>query len=302
MKKLLRSWGQYPYSPQMGTQCNWRNEIAPRLKEIVSARSSTLPYGNGRSYGDSCLASSDYVLQTRALDRLIQVDWDQGTLIAEAGISLAEILAVTIPNGWFLSVTPGTQFATLGGAVANDVHGKNHHVRGTFGAHVIKLGLQRYNQELLICSQLDNTELFNATIGGLGLTGVIVWAEIRLIPISSTRMDTTQFRLGNLEDFFSLSSELDHQHEYSVAWIDCLASGKNIGRGIFTAGNHSRSGALEATTSRRLKIPVTPPFSLINKISLRVGPRPSMESYLWKERIPAVSMRTSGSGSRSLTT
>ncbi|MDC6679131.1 FAD-binding protein, partial [Leclercia adecarboxylata] len=119
------------------------------MERVSGAHGVTLPYGNGRSYGDSCLASSDHVLCMRGLDRFIDADWEAGTVCAEAGITLAEILAIAIPRGWFLAVTPGTQFVTLGGAIANDVHGKNHHVRGTFGKHVLSFGLLREGQSIV---------------------------------------------------------------------------------------------------------------------------------------------------------
>ncbi|MGF6114346.1 FAD-binding protein [Pseudomonas frederiksbergensis] len=269
MSRPLYSWGCYPHTPQTAHSCSWRSEVAALRDGVVAAHGSTLPYGNGRSYGDSCLAASDQVLHMRALNRFIQVDWQQGTVQAEAGVTLAEILAIAIPQGWFLSVTPGTQFATLGGAIANDVHGKNHHLRGTFGNHVRCLGLLRHNEEPLTCSPTEHTELYAATIGGLGLTGIIAWAEIQLMPIRASQIDSTVVRFDNLAEFFSLSAELDHQHEYSVAWIDCLAKGTQTGRGVFIVGDHARYGSLEVDERAKLSIPLTPPVSLINNLSLR---------------------------------
>lgn len=269
MSSPLYSWGHYPNAPQTGHACHWRSELAAQLDSIVREQGSTLPFGNGRSYGDSCLAASSHVVQMRSLDRFIQADWENGVLLAEAGVTLAEILAIAIPQGWFLSVTPGTQFATLGGAIANDVHGKNHHLRGTFGNHVLRFGLLRHGQEALTCSSSENPALFAATIGGLGLTGVIEWAEIRLMPIRSSQIDSTVVRFGGLSEFFALSTELDHQHEYSVAWIDCLAKGSNTGRGVFIVGDHARYGQQEVDQSPKLRVPLTPPLSLINNLSLR---------------------------------
>lgn len=268
MSALLYSWGRYPNRPQTGNTCGWRSEIPTQLEQIVAVHGSTLAYGNGRSYGDSCLAVSDQVLNMRSLDRFIQVDWQEGTVLAEVGVTLGEILAITIPQGWFLPVTPGTQFATLGGAIANDVHGKNHHLRGTFGNHVRRFGLLRHGQELLTCSATENPELYAATIGGLGLTGVITWAEIQLMPIISSQIDSTLVRFDNLSEFFSLSAELDHQHEYSVAWIDCLAKGGKTGRGVFIVGDHAHYGSLEVCERPKRRMPLAPPFSLINNLSL----------------------------------
>lgn len=269
MNDSLNSWGLYPRIPQSANRCSWMSELAALRTTVVSKYGTTLPYGNGRSYGDSCLAASNQVLHMRALNRFISVDWRQGIVRAEAGVTLAEILTVAISQGWFLSVTPGTQFVTLGGAIANDVHGKNHHLRGTFGNHLRCFGLLRHNQEPLTCSPTENSELYNATVGGLGLTGIITWAEIQLIPIRSSQIDSTTIRFDNLSEFFNLSAELDHQHEYSVAWIDCLAKGHHLGRGVFIVGDHSRYGFQGIVERRKLSVPVRPPVSLINNLSLR---------------------------------
>jgi len=269
MSDPLYSWGRFPYAPQTAHACSWRSELPGLLTELAEAHGSTLPYGNGRSYGDSCLASSSQVLHMRSLDRFIHVDWQQGIVLAEAGVTLAEILAMAIPNGWFLCVTPGTQFATLGGAIANDVHGKNHHVRGTFGNHVRRFGLLRHEQGMLTCSPTENTDLYAATIGGLGLTGIIAWSEIQLMPIRSSQIDSSVVRFSNLAEFFTLSAELDPQHEYSVAWIDCLAKGAHAGRGVFIVGDHAPYGSLEVDARSKLQVPLTPPVSLINNLSLR---------------------------------
>ncbi|RON63714.1 FAD-binding oxidoreductase [Pseudomonas fluorescens] len=264
----LYSWGRYPDKPQTANACSWRSEIPSRVEQIIARHGSTLAYGNGRSYGDSCLAASDQVLSMRSLDRFISIDWEQGIVVAEAGVTLGEILAITIPQGWFLPVTPGTQFATLGGAIANDVHGKNHHLRGTFGNHVRHFGLNRHGQTQVTCSPTENPELYAATIGGLGLTGVIIWAEIQLMPIRSSQIDSTLVRFDNLGEFFALSAELDHQHEYSVAWIDCLAKGDKTGRGVFIVGDHARYGSLDVHERAKRTVPLTPPISLINNLSL----------------------------------
>ncbi|MBK3468903.1 FAD-binding oxidoreductase [Pseudomonas sp. MF6776] len=288
MSSPLYSWGCYPYTPQTAHACSWRREVAALRDGVVATHGNTLPYGNGRSYGDSCLAASNQVLHMRVLDRFIQVDWQQGTVRAEAGVTLAEILAIAIPQGWFLSVTPGTQFATLGGAIANDVHGKNHHLRGTFGNHVRRLGLLRHNEEPITCSPTEYPEFYAATIGGLGLTGIIVWAEIQLIPIRTSQIDSTVVRFSNLGEFFSLSAELDHQHEYSVAWIDCLAKDTQTGRGVFIVGDHARYGSLEVDERAKLSMPLTPPVSLINNLSLR-----AFNDMYWRVH-PAQSTRKRG--------
>lgn len=269
MSHSLYSWGQYPKNAQHANSCSWSSDVSDTVRHLSTEYGSTLPFGNGRSYGDSCLAASDQVLLMRTLDRFIEVDWQRGIVCAEAGVTLAEILSISIPQGWFLSVTPGTQFATLGGAIANDVHGKNHHLRGTFGNHVQRFGLVREGREVITCSPNECEDLYAATIGGLGLTGVIVWAQIQLIPIRTSQIDSTVTRFNNLHDFFNLSAELDHQHEYSVAWIDCLAKGSQLGRGVFIVGDHARYGSLEHCERAKLSMPITPPISLINNLSLR---------------------------------
>lgn len=268
MSTPLYSWGRFPRSPQRGHRCVWLDELPEHLNRVIEDHSSSLAYGNGRSYGDSCLAASDQVLHMRSLDRLIDADWNHGVVTVEAGITLAEVLAVAIPRGWFLPVTPGTQFATVGGAIANDVHGKNHHVRGTFGRHVRSFGLLRHGQPQITCSPGANSSLFSASIGGLGLTGIIHWAQLQLMPIRASQIDTNTVRFANLAEFFSLADELDDKHEYSVAWVDCLAKGADTGRGVFIVGDHAQYGSLEVGKRARLSMPLTPPVSLINKLSL----------------------------------
>lgn len=266
----LLSWGLYPNFPQQGHSCHWQAEIARSVNRISEEFGTTLAYGNGRSYGDTCLAESGHVLHTVSLDRFIEADWENGVVIAEAGVTLEELLSVAIPNGWFLPVTPGTKYVTLGGAVANDVHGKNHHVRGTFGCHVRRFCLLRTDQPPLVCTLENESMLFEATIGGLGLTGIIAWVELQLIPIKSSQIDTFTVRFNSLSEFTALSNEFDNSYEYSVAWVDCLSKGKSLGRGVFIAGNHAESGELQICQKKKHTVPVVPPFSLMNPVSLRV--------------------------------
>ncbi len=270
MTAKLYSWGRYPDTPQTAHPVHWREDLAPEFERVAAEHQSTLAFGNGRSYGDSCMAASDHVVHTRALDRFIAADWHAGIVRAEAGVTLGEILALAIPHGWFLSVAPGTQFATLGGAIANDVHGKNHHVRGTFGCHVRSFALRRRGAAPLVCAPAEHADLFAATIGGLGLTGIIDWAEIQLMPVKSSRIDSTVVRFANLAEFFTLSRELDPAHEYSAAWIDCVSSGAQAGRGVLIVGNHASDGGLKVEADGKLTVPLTPRWSLINKLSLRL--------------------------------
>jgi FAD/FMN-containing dehydrogenase len=266
----LLSWGNFPPFPQTPTDCNWRDEAGDRLRQLRRlAGGGVLPFGAGMSYGDSCLAASDRVIRLRSLDRFIAVDWSAGLLTAEGGATLEEVLAVSIPRGWFLPVTPGTRYATLGGAIANDVHGKNHHRRGTLGRHVLRFGLVRSDAGTMECSPQAHPELFRATIGGLGLTGIIDWAQIQLVPIRAARVVGISQRFGNLDEFFALSDELDSQYEFCVSWVDCLARGRQLGRGVYSAGNFADDGALNVDSARRITFPLTPPVSLVSRASLR---------------------------------
>jgi FAD/FMN-containing dehydrogenase len=277
MKPALISWGAYPDAPQTGHLCHWQTDVELQWQQLIEAHGTTLPFGNGRSYGDSCLAVTDHVLQLRPLNRFIEADWENGEICAEAGVTLGEILQLAIPHGWFLQVTPGTRHVTLGGAVANDVHGKNHHRCGTFAHSVVSFGLHRSQQSPMVCSPTENPQWYAATIGGLGLTGVITWVNLRLRKIQSSLIDITRVRFDRLDDFFALSAEMDARHEYSVAWIDCLACGSAQGRGVFTAGDHCDTGALQAAVPRSLHMPIWPPVSLINPLTLKLFNR-----HYWK--------------------
>lgn len=262
----LTSWGRYPKHPQAGHPVHWPSDLDTA---VLAAGAETLAFGRGRSYGDSCLASSDHVLEMQGLDRFLSVDWATGRIFAQAGLTLDALIRTALPRGWFLPVTPGTKFVTLGGAVANDVHGKNHHVMGTFGRHVRRFLLHRAIEGVIECSQETNAELFAATIGGLGLTGVVLAVELQLRPVRSSRVEQRNIKFGNLREFFELSSLHDAHHEYAVAWIDCLATGASAGRGHYTLGNHAEDGMLEPATGKVRSMPVDPPISLVNALSLR---------------------------------
>lgn len=263
--KGYASWGRYPKAiPAMVYGPHWADEPFPKDAH------SLLPYGNGRSYGDSCLNDGGALLDMRGLDRFLSFDRSTGVLRCEAGVLLADILALVVPVGWFLPVTPGTRFVTVGGAIANDVHGKNHHRTGTFGQHVQRLALRRSDQGVVLCSVTENADLFHATIAGLGLTGAILWTEIQLRPIANAAMDTETIRFSNLDAFFDLSGESDRDYEYTVAWIDCLAQGKSLGRGLFMRGNHAApQEKLPAPPGKTRAFPVNMPFPLVNAWSLR---------------------------------
>src|SRR5438105_116979 len=180
-----------------------------------------LAYGQGRSYGDCCLNDGGKLLRTAGLDRFISFDSGSGLLRCEAGITLGEILRLAVPRGYFLPVVPGTKHVSVGGAIANDIHGKNHHRAGTFGRHVLRMELLRSEEGTVAIAPED--ELFHATVGGLGLTGLITWAEIALrrIPVAAVRTEAIPFH--GIDEFLALSQESDERFEYTVAWMDVLA-------------------------------------------------------------------------------
>lgn len=265
MSTAGQSWGRYPTA---------RHHIVPMVDvrhPLPNFEGTALPYGNGRSYGDSCQNPDGTLLHARGLDRFIAFNPASGVLRCEAGVTLAEILEVVVPQGWFLAVTPGTRYVTVGGAMANDVHGKNHHRAGSFGHHVTRFELLRSDGERIECIPGDTRGLFEATVGGLGLTGAITWAELRLRRIPGPWMETESIRFDGLSDFFALSQESSASHEYTVAWIDCLARGASLGRGHFLRADHASclSGLRPAAPSTMLAMPVTPPVSLVNKLTLR---------------------------------
>lgn len=281
--QVVTSWGRVLRLPHQVVPVQCRDSSLPAAaiegNGALSVLPTMLPYGNGRSYGDSNLNPGGVLLETRRLDRFIAFDAASGLLTCEAGMLLSEILRLCVPQGWFLAVTPGTQFVTVGGAIANDVHGKNHHRVGSFGNHVRQFELLRSDGSRRVCSTELHADWFAATIGGLGLTGLITWAQLQLRRISSTFIDSETIRFRSLEEFFELSRESEQDYEYTVSWIDCASSGKRLGRGLFSRGNHagtaidpdpvprSRQGA-DVEHSRRM--PFTPPFSLVNSATLKV--------------------------------
>ncbi len=260
--KLYESWGRFPTAPPREAWPVYWQDAVP---DLSNRDAPVLPYGLGRSYGDVCLNRDGYLLDTSPLDRFLHFDAENGLLRCESGTSLDSILRLIVPKGWFLPVTPGTRFVTVGGAIANDVHGKNHHVDGTFGRHVARFELLRSSGERLICSPSENPGLFAATIGGLGLTGLVLWAEIRLRPIRGPLIDADTIRFASLDNFFELSAESGQTHQYTVAWIDCLAKGKRLGRGLFMRGNHADIQKDKDPQRALLSMPFNAPPALLNR-------------------------------------
>ncbi|MFD2182359.1 FAD-binding oxidoreductase [Rhodoplanes azumiensis] len=227
-----------------------------------------LARGLGRSYGDVCLNANGRLLVTDRLDRLQWLDLQAGRVRAEAGLSLDRLLRTIVPRGWFVPVTPGTKFVTLGGAVANDVHGKNHETAGSFGAHVDKIGLLRSTGESLTLSRDENADLFAATIGGLGLTGFIQWVEMRLAPIAAARLHTESLPIRDVDEFFRIAAD-SRDWPFTVAWVDCLARGRDLGRGLFMRGRWAETGGLDVHKPPRLGFAPELPGFVLNGVTMR---------------------------------
>jgi len=262
----ILSWGRYPKTAHARVHRPAWNDQVPKILE-TAAPDSLLPYGLGRSYGDSCLNAGRGLIDCRRLNRILDFDESSGMLRCEGGVGLSDIIDVFLPRGWFLPVTPGTRFVTVGGAIANDVHGKNHHCAGTFGSHVRQIALHRSSDGLVACSSNENADMLRATIGGLGLTGVIAWADIQLKRVASPWIDADLVPFQSLMSFLDLSRESDGRFEYTVAWLDCF-SGKNP-RGIFFRGNHAANSGKEFHSKRGPKVPFALPAWMLNRYSVK---------------------------------
>ncbi|WP_181832522.1 FAD-binding oxidoreductase [Bosea caraganae] len=261
--KHYRSWG--------GLAAHDCQIVAPEAwsAEPGLYRKPALAYGNGRSYGDSCLNDGGALIAARQLDRILAFDRESGLITCEAGVLLDAVLNHVVPLGWFLPVTPGTAFVTVAGAVANDVHGKNHHRAGTFGRHVRAFELVRSDGTRLTCGPDMNCPLFAATVGGFGLTGLITQVTLQLMRVPSAEMRQEVVHFDGLDRFFEIAAESDETHEYTVAWIDALAEGAHFGRGVFFRANHAPASDLPpGRAARPLPFPIKPPFPLINRLSL----------------------------------
>jgi FAD/FMN-containing dehydrogenase len=240
-----------------------------------------LPFGNGRSYGDVCLNKGGLLVRTRRLDRFIEFDPASGILECESGVLLGEIIELVLPHGWFPPVAPGTALVTVGGAIANDVHGKNYHRAASFARHVLNFELCRSDGSRLVCSPVENRQWFEATAGGLGLTGLITRARLQMRRVPGPWIGGSSQRFGSLDEFFSLSNQSSGDFEYTVAWVDCFASGTALGRGIFMRGNHQPGdgpGGGRDVKQTRWRVPFTPPISLVNGLSVRV----LNQMYFWR--------------------
>ena len=260
------SWGRYPRLVHRALhKPAWSDQLRAILQGAEPG--SLLPFGRGRSYGDSCLNGGRELIECSRLDRILGFDESTGIVRCEGGVSFADLIEIFLPRGWFLPVTPGTSFVTVGGAIANDVHGKNHHCAGTFGAHVHRIALCRSDSGLLVCDAHENPDMVRATIGGLGLTGVIAWADIQLRRVGGPWIDNESIPFSSLKAFLDLSHESNERFEYTVAWLDCFA-GKNA-RGIFFRGNHAADGRQDMRRKRGPSVPFALPAWILNRWSVR---------------------------------
>lgn len=259
---LTHGWGRYPRHDAQLMQPQTAQEAA----HLLSEAGPVLGRGMGRSYGDSALA--DKLISTRQLNRLRSFDVQSGLLVCAAGISLGELLDVFVPRGWFLPITPGTKFVSVGGAIASDVHGKNHHLHGCFSACVDSIELLLADGSQVQCSRTERPELFHATCGGMGLTGLIVAVSLRLLRIESAYIQQTTYKAANLEEALQLF-EAHSASTYSVAWIDCLASGAALGRSLLMVGEHAHDGQLLLPAKRALSVPLDMPAALLNRYSVQ---------------------------------
>jgi len=273
MAETLTTWGRI-------ANCE-ATIVRPADAHAAQAPDSVyLPAGNSRSYGDTALPAAGLAVSTRDMNRILDFDAETGILRAEAGILLGDIIAHVVPRGWFLPVTPGTRFVSLGGALANDVHGKNHHRAGSFGQHVRAFELARSDGTRRVCSRSSNADFFAATIGGMGLTGLVTWVEIALKRTTTPDVVEETIRFGSIAEFLKLSAQSDQDFEYCVAWIDSSARGAQRGRGLFMRANHADDGIVQLFSSGpRLSVPFVPPLSpmrpgtisLLNKLNFAAG-------------------------------
>jgi FAD/FMN-containing dehydrogenase len=279
----FESWGRYPSLDAKLVPLSWQSDFPLRIPPT----SKQLPVGAGRSYGDVCLLENGTLLHTRGMDRLLHFDPATGVLCCEAGATLAEILDFAVPRGFFLPVTPGTKYVTVGGAIANDIHGKNHHLAGSFGSHVPRFELVRSDGTRLLCTPTENAEWYAATIGGMGLTGLITWAEVRLRPIVSRGIDYRGDKFVGIDEFLALSQSATS--EYTVAWIDCVSTGRNFARGIFMQGEHAKEpGPLHKSKEPWLTFPIDLPAIALNRFTMSAFNTAYYHKQIPKQKIAKV--------------
>lgn len=267
--RVLSGWGNT--SPANCQVARPEKEAALQQLILASAPSTWICRGLGRSYGDPAVNPEGGTLSLQRLNRMLSWDPATGVLECEGGVVLGDIVDTFLPRGWFLPVTPGTQFVTIGGAIANDVHGKNHHRDGSFGNWVQSLRLMIASGEIIECSPHQHPELFWATVGGVGLTGIILSATIKLQAVSSPFVQVDTTRTDNIKQTMDLMLSTDDNYQYSVAWIDCLAKGDSLGRCVLMQGSHAEGTPedFQAASGRKLNVPFNFPSWVLNSYTTR---------------------------------
>jgi decaprenylphospho-beta-D-ribofuranose 2-oxidase len=271
MKKLIANWGNFPVMESEEKSFSFSEQI----KDSVKQSDSIIARGNGRCYGDASLEKC--TLSTLKYDKVLYFDVEHGIFECQSGMTLDKILEIIVPKGWFLPVTPGTKYITVGGAVASDVHGKNHHVDGSFSAHVLEMDVLLSSGETLTCSTTQYPDLFWATCGGMGLTGIITRIRFDLKKIETSYIKQKQIKAENLEEVLRLFDEYQH-YTYSVAWIDCLKKGNNFGRSILMLGEHAglqdldpkqRMEPLKVPAKKQISFPFNLPSFVLNQYTVK---------------------------------
>jgi len=268
----VTNWGNYPVvEKEIRSEDSYR-----KIKEFVLTHNEVIARGNGRCYGDASLG--DHIFSTKKLNKFISFDRLNGIIECESGVLLSDVLEIAVPQGYFLYVTPGTKFVSVGGAIASDVHGKNHHSEGCFSEYVIEFKLMIENGDIITCSRDKNSEKFWSTIGGMGLTGIILSAKFKLKNIQTAYIRQESIKAENLDEIFRLFEESE-SWTYNVAWIDCLQKGKNIGRSIMMRGEHAfqlelpqkfRDQPLRLKKKFEPKVPFYFPGFVLNALTVKI--------------------------------
>ena len=262
----ISGWGNFPKIIGEISKASTREQLIETLNE----NDTIIPFGNGRSYGDSAL--NDHMVQYDNPEISIEFDQELGLVQVSAATQIGDLIDYILPFGWFPPVVPGTKFVTIGGAIAADIHGKNHHVDGCFSQHVISFDLMLPNGNIVRCSHQENSDLFKATCGGMGLTGVILNATIKMIQVQSRFIEQISYKAQNIDELFSYFHRYD-SNRYSVAWLDCTSKGNKLGRGVLITGEFLKNGVLSGYNTdyhSRLNIPFFLPSWLINPFSLKI--------------------------------
>jgi len=268
----VTNWGNYPVvEKEIRSEDSYR-----KIKEFVLTHNEVIARGNGRCYGDASLG--EYIFSTKKLNKFISFDRLNGIIECESGVLLSDVLEIAVPQGYFLYVTPGTKFVSVGGAIASDVHGKNHHSEGCFSEYVLEFKLMIENGDIITCSREENSGKFWSTIGGMGLTGIILSAKFKLKNIQTAYIRQESIKAENLDEIFRLFEESE-SWTYNVAWIDCLQKGKNIGRSILMRGEHAfqhelpqkfRDQPLRLKKKFEPKVPFYFPGFVLNALTVKI--------------------------------